>query len=144
MIHLPTAIGGAEDSDRAVRDTLSRVGDRWTIYVVRALRDGPKRFNQLKRKVRAISSRMLTLTLKKLERDGIVSRNAAASSPSRVEYCLTQLGVTLLDPIGALVVWADHHGPEVEAARERYDTTQVEAATRSSHEGSPDPDRTNA
>ena len=112
-----------KDSDRAVRDTLNRVGDRWTIYVVRALHNGPRRFNQLKRKVKKISSRMLTLTLKKLERDGIVVRTAPAS-PSPIEYALTQLGLTFLEPLGALVGWADDHGPEVEAARVRYDASR--------------------
>jgi DNA-binding HxlR family transcriptional regulator len=110
-----------KDSERPVRETLNRVGDRWTIYVVSALRDGPKRFNQLKRKVSAISARMLILTLKKLERDGIVVRTLAHSKSPRVEYRLTQLGRTFLLPIGALVAWAGDHGAEIEAARARYD-----------------------
>src|SRR5450432_3011178 len=124
MNPLSTNDPSPKDNDRAVRDTLNRVGDRWTIYVVRALRDGPKRFNQLKRKVRKISSRMLTLTLKKLERDGIVARTGALASPSPIEYALTPLGLTFLEPPGALVAWADDHGLEVEAARERYDVSR--------------------
>ena len=124
MTPQPTNLEHLEEHEHAARDTLNRVGDRWTIYVVRALRDGPKRFNQLKRKVKAISSRMLTVTLKKLERDGLVARSAALASSSASEYRLTPLGVTFLDPLSALVAWADDHGAEVEAARQRYDASQ--------------------
>ncbi len=105
-------------------ETLNRLGDRWTIYVVRALRDGPRRFNQLKRKIGDVSSRMLTLTLKKLERDGIVARTADAATQPRVDYRLTPLGMTFLEPLLLLLIWADEHGPEVEAARELYDAAR--------------------
>jgi DNA-binding HxlR family transcriptional regulator len=107
-----------------VRDALSRVGDRWTIHVVRALGDAPRRFNQLKRQLSGISSRMLTLTLKKLERDGMVIRTETPAHSLRVEYRLTPLGTTFLAPIAALVAWADQHGAELEEARERHDSSQ--------------------
>ncbi len=106
-------------------DTLNRVGDRWSVYVVRTLSDGPKRFNQLKRKIGDVSSRMLILTLKKLERDGIVARTVqAVTQPSRIDYRLTPLGMTFLEPLVLLLTWADEHRPEVEAARERYDAAR--------------------
>jgi DNA-binding HxlR family transcriptional regulator len=111
----------SRDHEDAVHETLNRIGDRWTIYVVRTLSDGPKRFSQLKRRIKDISSRMLILTLKKLERDGIVVRTAATQ---RIDYRLTELGLTFLEPVILLLAWADGHRPEVEAARERYDATR--------------------
>jgi DNA-binding HxlR family transcriptional regulator len=108
----------SRNGDSAVQEALNRVGDRWTIHVVRGLRERPMRFNQLKPKITEISSRMLAMTLRKLERDGIVSRTTSASSAS---YQLTPLGVSFLGPVGALVLWVDHHKADVDAAREAYD-----------------------
>jgi DNA-binding HxlR family transcriptional regulator len=128
-----------EDTDRSndnhspVRDTLDRVGDRWTVDVVRALGDAPKRFNQIKRKLKSISSRMLTMTLKKLERDGIVMRTGTSSNSLRREYRLTSLGITFLAPIGALIEWADHYGPEIEEARARHDSRATESLGTRKH-----------
>lgn len=105
-----------------VREILERVGDKWSLFVISCLGDGPKRFTALKRSVDGISQRMLTVTLRGLERDGIVSRTMYPVMPPRVDYELTPLGQTLLDAVGALMTWADAHLDEVDAARAAYDT----------------------
>jgi DNA-binding HxlR family transcriptional regulator len=104
-----------------VRTVLDRVGDKWAIYVVNRLGQGPQRFSELNRGIDGITARMLTVTLRGLERDGIVTRTMHAAVPPRVDYQLTQLGETLLDTIGQLVAWADAHIGEIEAARADYD-----------------------
>lgn len=104
-----------------VREILERVGDKWSLFVISCLGDGPKRFTVLKRSVDGISQRMLTVTLRGLERDGIVSRTMYPVMPPRVDYELTSLGRTLLDAVGALMTWADAHLDEVDAARAAYD-----------------------
>ena len=104
-----------------VRTVLGRIGDKWAIYVVDRLGDGPRRFSELNRGIEGITSRMLTVTLRGLERDGIITRTVHASVPPRVDYELTPLGRTLLDTIGQLVAWADAHIGEIEAARADYD-----------------------
>jgi DNA-binding HxlR family transcriptional regulator len=103
------------------RQTLDRIGDRWTILVVGALSDGPMRFTQLARRIEGISQKMLTQTLRGLERDGLVSRTVHATVPVRVDYELTGLGRTLRAPIAALEQWARDHMSDVLAAREDYD-----------------------
>jgi DNA-binding HxlR family transcriptional regulator len=119
-----TAIEGetapAVDSCR-VRSVLNRVGDKWAIYVVDRLAKGPRRFTELNRGIDGITARMLTVTLRGLERDGIVTRTVHAVVPPRVDYQLTPLGETLLDTIGQLVAWADAHLSEIETARAEYD-----------------------
>jgi DNA-binding HxlR family transcriptional regulator len=100
---------------------LDRIGDKWAIYVVDRLGGGPRRFSELLRGIDGITARMLTVTLRGLERDGLVTRTLHAAVPPRVDYALTQLGETLLSPIGQLVNWADTHIGEVEAAQEAYD-----------------------
>ncbi|MEU5852568.1 winged helix-turn-helix transcriptional regulator [Saccharopolyspora shandongensis] len=100
---------------------LALVGDKWSLLVVGQLRDGPLRFGELHRAVRGISQRMLTLTLRKLERDGLVSRSVQASVPPRVDYELTPLGDSLLGPALALGEWAIEHRTEIAANRLRYD-----------------------
>jgi len=110
------------DSDcRGVASVLARVGDKWSVFIIRLLGGGPRRFNELKRMVGGISQRMLTLTLRGLERDGIVTRTIHPVIPPRVEYDLTPMGLTLLDAIGQLVAWADSHLPEIGAAQAAYD-----------------------
>lgn len=110
------------DSTRSlVRDILDRVGDRWTLLVIRHLVDGPTRFTALQNAVSGISHRMLTRTLRTLERDGLVSRAAYAEVPPRVEYALTPLGQTLIPPVTALIEWVGGHQDEVEASRMRFD-----------------------
>ena len=106
-----------------VGEVLARVGDKWTVLVINELGEGPKRFNQLRRDIPAVSQRMLTLTLKNLERDGLVSRTVTPSVPPRVDYALTELGGSMLGPVRALGLWAQAHIPQMDAARERYDGT---------------------
>ncbi len=112
-----------------IREILERVGDKWSLFVISRLGDGPERFTALKRSVDGISQRMLTVTLRGLERDGIVSRTMYPVMPPRVEYELTPLGRTLLDAVGALMTWADAHLDEVDAARAAYDTRAAHAAS---------------
>lgn len=111
-----------EPSDcRAISEVLSRVGDKWTVLVVSTLGGGPKRFNELRRALGSISQRMLTLTLRALERDGLVTRTVFPSIPPRVDYELTELGRSLLDPVSALSLWARKNRPCIEDARKRFD-----------------------
>ena len=118
---VPGAAGGS--SCRA-REVLQRVGDKWSVYVIDLLGQGTKRFSELHRAIDGITARMLTVTLRGLERDGIVTRTIHPVIPPRVEYDLTPMGRTLLDTIGQLVAWADSHLPEIEAARAAYDARQ--------------------
>ena len=111
-----------------VREILGRVGDKWSLFVIFRLGDGPQRFTALKRSVEGVSQRMLTVTLRGLERDGIVSRTMYPVMPPRVDYALTPLGHTLLDAVGALMAWADEHLAEVDAARAAYDASSARAA----------------
>jgi DNA-binding HxlR family transcriptional regulator len=104
-----------------IREILDRVGDKWSLQVIFHLGDGPQRFTGLKRSIDGVSQRMLTVTLRGLERDGIVSRTMYPVIPPRVEYALTPLGATLLDAAGTLVSWAEAHLDEVDAARAAYD-----------------------
>jgi len=106
---------------RKVSQVLARVGDKWTVLIVSSLGGGPKRFNELKRLVGGISQRMLTLTLKGLERDGMVTRVVTPSIPPRVDYELTDLGRSLLVPVGALGEWALANIPQIDAARAQFD-----------------------
>lgn len=105
----------------AVREVLNRVGDKWSVFIVGLLGDGPRRFSELRRAVEGISQRMLTLTLRGLERDGLVTRTVYATIPPRVEYALTPLGHTLLEPVQALARWAEEHRAEIQGARARFD-----------------------
>lgn len=107
-----------------VRHVLDRLGDAWSFLVVLHLGAKAQRFNALKRRIDGISQRMLTLTLRKLERDGLVSRAVRPTTPPQVEYALTRLGRSLAVPINALTQWAVDHGGEIEAARSAYDARQ--------------------
>src|SRR5882757_9681736 len=110
------------DSDcRGVASILARVGDKWRVFVIMLLGDGPRRFNEIKRTVGGISQRMLTLTLRGLERDGLVTRTVFPTIPPRVDYELTDLGRGLWKPVEALGKWANDHQAEIQAARERFD-----------------------
>ena len=103
------------------REVLQRVGDKWSVLAIDLLGQGTMRFGELHRSIDGITARMLTVTLRGLERDGIVTRTIHPVIPPRVEYALTPMGRTLLDTIGQLVTWADSHLPEIEAARAAYD-----------------------
>jgi DNA-binding HxlR family transcriptional regulator len=105
-----------------VREVLGRIGDKWSLYVISLLGEETRRFSDLKRGVDGISQRMLTVTLRGLERDGIVSRKVYPVVPPRVEYTLTPMGRTLLDTVSTLVAWADEHVAAIEQARAAYDT----------------------
>ena len=111
-----------------MREVLARVGDKWTVMVVRNLRDEPKRFSALRRDIDGISQRMLTRTLRGLERDGLVTRTVHPTVPPQVEYDLTRLGRTLLDPILALATWAYQNRAAVQTARTEYDAEQIVGA----------------
>ncbi|MER0477501.1 helix-turn-helix domain-containing protein [Streptomyces sp. Edi2] len=100
---------------------LALIGDKWSILVIGQLRDQTLRFSQLHRAVTGISQRMLTLTLRQLERDGLLTRTVHPSVPPRVDYALTQLGSTLLDSMVALGEWATTHRQEINDNRRRYD-----------------------
>src|ERR1700742_3195531 len=106
---------------RAVSEVLSRVGDKWTILVVVELGQGPRRFNEIRRALGSISQRMLTLTLRGLERDGLVTRTVFPTVPPRVDYALTELGRSLTVPVTALGAWAVQNGDAIAGARPPYD-----------------------
>jgi DNA-binding HxlR family transcriptional regulator len=103
-----------------VRDVLNRVGDKWSLTVIHELAWGPKRFTELLRDVHGVSQRMLTVTLRGLERDGLLSRTVYPTVPPRVDYQLTELGRTLLDTVCQLMAWTLDHIDDIERARERY------------------------
>ena len=103
------------------REVLQRIGDKWAVFVIDLLGNGSMRFGELHRSISGINPRMLTVTLRGLERDGIISRTIHPVIPPRVDYELTPLGRTLLDTIGQLVSWADAHLAEIDAARGAYD-----------------------
>ena len=106
---------------RAVASVLARVGDKWSVFVIMMLIEGPRRFNELKRAINGISQRMLTLTLRGLERDGLVTRTIFPTIPPRVDYELTDLGRGLQQPVMALGEWAKTHQEQIAAARARFD-----------------------
>lgn len=108
-----------------VRQILDRVGDKWSLLVMSLLDRGTLRFTELRRQIDGISQRMLTLTLRQLERDGLVERTVHAVVPPRVDYNLSALGRTLLDPINGLVQWTIDHHAEVASARRAYDDRPV-------------------
>ena len=108
---------------RAVSEMLARIGDKWTVLVVELLKGGPMRFNEIRRTVSGISQRMLTLTLRDLERDGLVTRTVYPTIPPRVEYQLTRLGRSLYEPVTAVANWVRRNRPAMEAARKAFDAT---------------------
>ncbi|WP_394241022.1 winged helix-turn-helix transcriptional regulator [Vibrio astriarenae] len=109
------------NEDCAVRNVVSQIGDKWSLLILFALVDGSDRFNALKSRIEGISQRMLTQTLRDLERDGYVNRTVYPEVPVRVEYELTDLGRKLVKPLYELVCWADEHHDEIRQAREVYD-----------------------
>lgn len=114
---------------QAVNAVLARVGEKWSVLIIMKLKDGPLRFNELKRVVGGISQRMLTLTLRGLERDGLLTRSVYPTIPPRVEYELTPLGQSLSEPVAPLGSWALEHRSEIEAAKRRFDA-RTEAAAK--------------
>lgn len=119
-VHLPADC-------RAIGDVLARIGDKWSVLVVTRLGERPMRFNELRRTIGGISQRMLTLTLRGLERDGLVTRTVFPTVPPRVDYALTALGRDLLQPVSALGTWALRNQGKIARARERFDGTAASA-----------------
>ena len=113
--------GHASEDCRAVSEILSRIGDKWTVLVVQVLGHGPARFSELRRAIGGISQKMLTTTLRQLERDGLATRTVYPTIPPRVDYALTDLGRALLVPVNALGEWARENRPRIDAARRRFD-----------------------
>jgi DNA-binding HxlR family transcriptional regulator len=113
-------------ADCPARKLLDRIGDKWVSLVLTALADGPRRYSDLSRRIAGVSEKMLTQTLRAMERDGLLSRTVTASVPVRVDYALTPLGAGLLPLLAAVKAWAEAHMPEVEAAQERYDASVAE------------------
>lgn len=116
----PRVAAGDGSECRIVRDILSQLGDKWTLMVILCLGSGPLRFNAIQRAVVGISHRMLTVTLRKLERDGLVSRTVFAEVPPRTEYALTPLGVSFTEPVMAIANWAIAAQPEIERNRAHF------------------------
>lgn len=112
---------------RVVSGIISRIGDKWSVLTVMLLSDGPRRFNELKRMIGGISQRMLTLTLRGLERDGLVTRTVFPTVPPRVDYELTDLGQSLRRPVETLGVWAFENQGSVEQARREFDQARGSA-----------------
>ncbi len=104
-----------------IRDVLDRIGDKWSILLLMTLAERPHRFGELRRAVADISQRMLTQTLRELQRDGLVSRHVFPTNPPSVEYRLTELGTSLLRPMANLIRWADGNYSRIRSARSRFD-----------------------
>ena len=125
MVTTPTAAaerpGNPYQAGCATRRILDRIGDRWTVLVVGVLGDGDARFSELLRRVEGVSQKMLTQTLRGLERDGLVRRTVRAEVPVRVDYALTDAGRTLLEPLRALQEWSIEHLGDISASQQSYD-----------------------
>lgn len=117
----PSPCANAYAADCPTRLVLDRVADKWTVLVLGLLANGPVRFNRLRRAIEGLSQKMLSQTLKSLERDGLVARHAFATVPVTVEYSITPLGRTLAASVDALRIWAETHLVEVQAAQRAYD-----------------------
>ncbi|MCU1793885.1 winged helix-turn-helix transcriptional regulator [Pectobacterium polaris] len=114
---------------KAIAQVLDRIGDKWTVMVVGVISGGPQRFNTILRTIGGVSHRMLTLTLRGLERDGLVTRTIYPTIPPKVEYELTELGSSLITPLKALSSWGIKHRPAIEEARSRYDAREETSDT---------------
>ena len=119
----------SDEKCQAVAETLDRIGDKWTVLVVGTLEQGPLRYNEIQRVVGGISQRMLTLTLKGLERDGLVNRTMYPTIPPRVDYELTEPGRKLMVPLRSLYDWAVKHRPAMLAARKKFVEKERTAVT---------------
>jgi DNA-binding HxlR family transcriptional regulator len=136
-VHLPNPAG---EECRNLNSILAHVGDKWTVLIVVLLGDGPKRFNEIKRMVGGISQRMLTFTLRGLERDGLVTRTVFPTTPPRVDYELTKLGSTLWEAVEPLGSWARAHLSEILTSRKQFDEKDGKhhghpSSTRQRHAG---------
>ena len=120
-VTVPPPFAHLESDCRGVASILARVGDKWSVFVIMMLSDGPRRFNEIKRMIGGVSQRMLTLTLRGLERDGLVTRTVFPTIPPRVDYELTDLGHGLSKSVSALGKWAVEHQAQIEKARLNFD-----------------------
>ena len=125
IVDTPVPNSASRDPCRALVQLIGQIGDKWTVLVVGVLSLGPSRFNTLMREVPGISHRMLTLTLRALERDGLVNRTAFAIIPPRVDYELTEVGHSLTEPLARLAEWAASKQELIEIARELYDSRSL-------------------
>ncbi|HEV7344201.1 MAG TPA: helix-turn-helix domain-containing protein [Devosia sp.] len=112
---------GGPTSDCPVRGVLDKISDKWSMLLVMTLASGPRRFNQLRRDVADISQKMLTQTLRDLQRDGMVARQVFDTKPPSVEYRLTPLGESIIVPFGHLIAWASENHPRIDASRQIFD-----------------------
>jgi DNA-binding HxlR family transcriptional regulator len=116
-----------EDCDCALREVLDRISGKWSVQIIVAVSRGPVRFTELERAIEGVSRRMLTLTLRNLERDGLISRKVYPTVPPKVEYTATPMALELFESLVVLTNWAERHRPTVAAAREAYDREHVAA-----------------
>jgi DNA-binding HxlR family transcriptional regulator len=123
LLHTAPGFEKDESGSCPMRDVLNRVGDTWSLLAIINLQPGPVRFNALRRSIEGISQRMLTVTLRSLERDGLVSRTVRPTTPPEVEYALTELGLSIAVPIGALGLWAAENRDRLRAARTAFDNS---------------------
>ncbi len=112
------------------RDVLDLVASKWSALIIGALEGGPMRFGALRRRIEGVTQKMLTQTLRELERDGLVDRTVYPTVPPAVEYGLTRLGRSVAKPLAAIRDWSEQHLDEIQAAREEFDRRQVELAVR--------------
>jgi len=122
-------LGPCGDDDCGVRDVLDRIGDKWTVLVIVELSQGVRRFRELQRAIPGISQRMLTLTTRRLCRDGLVERTAYATIPPQVDYRLTPTGESLAAAVFDLADWSRTHKDSIAAARQRWDAEHPDGAT---------------
>ncbi|HTN63755.1 MAG TPA: helix-turn-helix domain-containing protein [Devosia sp.] len=122
---LEAGAGQPLDVDCPVRGVLDKISDKWSMLLVMTLATGPRRFNQLRRDVPDISQKMLTQTLRDLQRDGMISRHVFATKPPSVEYRLTPMGQSIIVPFGHLIRWANANHPDIDAARAEYDGAEA-------------------
>ena len=127
MAHKQISDACVMNPECASREVLDRIADKWTALIIRVLAKGTKRHNELQRDISGVSQKMLTQTLRSLERDGLVSRKVYPVVPPRVEYTLTPLGRSLIEPLNAICLWAEKHLPELQAARARSAKAKVSA-----------------
>lgn len=120
---------GDDEVCGAISDMLARIGDKWSLLIVTTLGEGPLRFNELRRRITDISQKMLSSTLKVLERDGLVTRTVIPSVPPQVEYGLTEFGRELLEPVSALAQWTAENTQRIMAARATYDARSDSRST---------------
>jgi len=124
-------LGESQSVHCPVRDVLDRIGDKWSMLMIMALAMRSQRFSELHRAIRDISKRMLTQTLRDLERDGLITRHVFPTKPPSVEYRLAPLGKSLLDPMAGLIEWADRRYSDIHAARARFDAASGDVPPRS-------------